>query len=311
MDRFLHMDSSGGEVHTLTVQEKARRTTCRYCMDWIMHTRFFPVEVHFFQILLFNVYCFQSFSTFPSIFLVEPILYVLMLQIMGSLCIASPILLCKLLFYDKKKAIVLRGFYTATLIPASCVLSYALFNFLTPYAAWSLKWLDYKDLIKATNGSPAFVYKYVNSPLSYTILPDYFKDTQRSDRDELRCHIASVYMTKTNEFRFFKTQYPDLYLEMIPKPALSSLTLLSTNVTGGDTTTGTINLEKSSSIDVVVDLSSFNESIATVPANITIPQGQVSGTFQIATKKQEVSNTVMLSATTKGQSVTINLTVNP
>lgn len=190
-------------------------------------------------------------------------------------------------------------------------MSYALFNFLTPYAAWSLKWLDYKDLIRATNGSPAFVYKYVNSPLGYTILPDFFKDTQRSDRDELRCHIASGYMTKVNEFRFFKTQYPDLYIQMIPVPVLSSLTLSSTNVTGGDTTTGTINLEKSSPIDVVVDLSSFNKSIASVPANITIPHGQMSGTFQITTKKQEVSNTVILAATIKGQSITIDLTVNP
>ena len=92
---------------------------------------------------------------------------------------------------------------------------------------------------------------------------------------------------------------------------MSSFTLSSTSVKGGDKPLGTVKIAKASSVDVVVNLSSSDAAIASVPATVTIPKGQLLATFQVTTTKPSVSTSVTLSATTGGMAKSVVLKVNP
>jgi hypothetical protein len=94
-------------------------------------------------------------------------------------------------------------------------------------------------------------------------------------------------------------------------PTVSSFTLSSTSVKGGDKPLGTVKLAKASSVDVVVSLSSSNASVASVPATVTIPKGQLLATFQVTTTKPSVATSVTLSATTGGLAKSVVLKVSP
>jgi hypothetical protein len=94
-------------------------------------------------------------------------------------------------------------------------------------------------------------------------------------------------------------------------PAVSSFTLSSTSVKGGDKPLGTVKIAKASTVDVVVNLSSSNAAIASVPATVTIPKGQLLATFQVTTTKPSVASSVTLSATTGGLAKVVVLKVSP
>ena len=94
-------------------------------------------------------------------------------------------------------------------------------------------------------------------------------------------------------------------------PAVSSFTLSSTSVKGGDKPLGTVKIAKASSVDVVVNLSSSNAAIASLPASIIIPKGQLLATFQVTTSKPTTATSVTLSATTGGLAKVVVLKVSP
>ena len=270
-----------------------------------------PVRYIWFQFLLFHVYCFQSISAFWSIVFIDLILFGVMLRVMGLIAFSFPIAVKVFLFRGHERVSLKRGLLAAVLIPASCVLSTVLYFYLLPFAALTFHWLNYKDLMKATNGSPAFVFKYFYSPVSYTHYTDYFQKTPKSDIDWLRCNVATLYLTEQNQELFMKTQYPNLYRDQFSFPAVSSFALSSTSVKRGDKPLGTVKIAKASSVDVVVNLSSSNAAIASFPASITIPKGQLLATFQVTTTKPTITTSVSLSATTGGLAKSVVLKVNP
>lgn len=94
-------------------------------------------------------------------------------------------------------------------------------------------------------------------------------------------------------------------------PAVSSFTLSPTSVEGGDKPVGTVKIAKASTVDVVVNLSSNNAAVASLPATVTIPKGQLLATFQVTTTKPSVATSVTLSATTGGLAKVVVLKVNP
>ena len=94
-------------------------------------------------------------------------------------------------------------------------------------------------------------------------------------------------------------------------PAVSSFALSLTNVKGGDKPLGTVKIAKASTVDVVVSLSSSNAAVASLPATVTIPRGQLLATFQVVTTKPSVSTSVTLSATTGGLAKVVVLKVSP
>jgi hypothetical protein len=97
-----------------------------------------------------------------------------------------------------------------------------------------------------------------------------------------------------------------------PAPAgtLASLTLNPTTVDGGDDSIGTVTLSAPAPAGgAVVNLSSSNNSDASVPSSVTIPAGSTSRTFTVSTDRVDRTTTVTITATRGGVTKTANLTI--
>jgi hypothetical protein len=97
-----------------------------------------------------------------------------------------------------------------------------------------------------------------------------------------------------------------------PVLTLSSLTLNPTSTTAGSSSLGTVTLSALAPTEgVVVALSSSNTSVATVPANITVPAGATSVPFAVATGAVIAQSSATISATYAGATRATTLTVFP
>ncbi len=93
---------------------------------------------------------------------------------------------------------------------------------------------------------------------------------------------------------------------------LSSLTLNPNPVTGGQSTTGTVTLERAAGPgNIVVSLTSSNPSVASVPASVTIPAGTKSKTFTVTTNGVQNTTTATITTTANGTTKSVTLTINP
>ena len=91
---------------------------------------------------------------------------------------------------------------------------------------------------------------------------------------------------------------------------IASLTLNSTSVNSGQNSTGTITLvNPAPSGGRIVNLTSSDTNIATVPATITIPDGQTSGTFTVSAAAVMNDTPVTISAAFQGETRTAVLNV--
>jgi hypothetical protein len=93
-------------------------------------------------------------------------------------------------------------------------------------------------------------------------------------------------------------------------PALSTLGLSATTVTGGNPVTGTVTLSSAApSGGLEVSLSSNNTAAATVPTSVTVPAGSKSATFTVSTNtvSNSQSSTIIASAggTTRSSTITV------
>jgi hypothetical protein len=98
-------------------------------------------------------------------------------------------------------------------------------------------------------------------------------------------------------------------LSVLINPALASVVLNPTTVTGGTSSTGTVTLTGAAAAAATVTLSS-NNGAAVVPATATVAAGQTSGTFQVTTNAVSASTPATITAT-YGVAKTAALTVNP
>jgi len=92
-----------------------------------------------------------------------------------------------------------------------------------------------------------------------------------------------------------------------------SLSLSTKRVRGGNVVTGKVTLEcPAGPGDIVVKLSSNKPAVASVPASITIPAGQKTGTFEIQTHPVDVTTKVKITAMadngTAAKSATLTVT---
>jgi len=93
---------------------------------------------------------------------------------------------------------------------------------------------------------------------------------------------------------------------------IDSVSLNPASVVGGDSSEGTVTLSAAAPAGgVVVALSSSNPAVATVPANVTITEGNTSGTFTITTVGVPSSTPSTISAVFFGTTRTADLTVTP
>ncbi|RMH08524.1 MAG: peptidase S8 [Armatimonadetes bacterium] len=96
------------------------------------------------------------------------------------------------------------------------------------------------------------------------------------------------------------------------QPSLHTLSLNPTSVVGGDSATGTVTLTAAApSGGFVVNLSSSNPSVASVPSSVTVPAGATSANFTVSTATVSSSTSVTITASAGGVSRTTTLTVNP
>lgn len=92
--------------------------------------------------------------------------------------------------------------------------------------------------------------------------------------------------------------------------AIQSLTLNPNPVSGGQTSTGTIILAAPAPPEgAMVNLSSDNPDVATIPASITIAAGQTSGTFQVTTFVPVQDTTALITASYQSGTASASLTV--
>jgi hypothetical protein len=97
-----------------------------------------------------------------------------------------------------------------------------------------------------------------------------------------------------------------------PAPSLSALSVSPTSVVGGNGATGTVALTSAAgSGGLLVNLSSSNAGVASVPASVTVPSGATSSTFAITTTSVASSTAVTLTATQNSNTRTATLTVTP
>ena len=93
---------------------------------------------------------------------------------------------------------------------------------------------------------------------------------------------------------------------------LSSVTLNPSNVVGGNTSQGTAILTGAAPVGgSVVTLSSSNTTVATVPANVTVPAGASSATFTVTTSSVSASTSATITAVFGGATRSATLTVTP
>jgi len=96
------------------------------------------------------------------------------------------------------------------------------------------------------------------------------------------------------------------------QPSLSSLSLNPTSVVGGNSSTGTVTLTAPApSGGFVVNLSSSNTNVATVPSTVTVPAGATSANFTVSTQAVSSATSVTITASAGGVSRTATLMVNP
>ncbi|MCX7925686.1 MAG: S8 family serine peptidase [Fimbriimonadales bacterium] len=96
------------------------------------------------------------------------------------------------------------------------------------------------------------------------------------------------------------------------QPSLDTLSLNPTSVVGGNSSTGTVTLTAAApSGGFVVNLSSSNPSVASVPSSVTVPAGATSANFTVSTSAVSSSTSVTITASAGSVSRTATLTVNP
>jgi hypothetical protein len=99
---------------------------------------------------------------------------------------------------------------------------------------------------------------------------------------------------------------------LTPQQPPSSLTLSPTSTTGaGGSSFATVTIASPSSTDQVLQVSSSNPSIASVPNSVVIPAGSTTGGFNIFTTSVSAQTIVTISVSGGGVTKTANLTVNP
>ena len=95
-------------------------------------------------------------------------------------------------------------------------------------------------------------------------------------------------------------------------PSLSSVAVSPTSVVGGTGTTGTVTLSAAAgSGGLVVNLSSSNTAVASVPPSVTVASGATTAQFAVTTNSVTSATTVTITGTGGGATRTTTLTVNP
>lgn len=98
--------------------------------------------------------------------------------------------------------------------------------------------------------------------------------------------------------------------ELAAGPSLVSVILSATNVTGGSATTATVTLDAGAPPGGATIVLTSSSTAADVPESLTIPEGQVSGSFAVTTSSVASTETASISATYE-TSISAALVIEP
>jgi len=193
--------------------EKNKDYPSRLYLTWLVICVFIfsPFRYIVFQVVVATSYPVQSFGAFFSTLWLS--LYVpLVFGLLYALTCIVPILSLMLLSQKQgQKFGILRGLSWTLIFPFACMLSSLIFFTALPTTSKTLGPSSAKDIIKATNGPAAVVFKYLVKPFGPFPLPEFFELTPKTDKDMIRCHVASTYLSKSAFSYFVEKQYPDIY----------------------------------------------------------------------------------------------------
>jgi beta-propeller repeat-containing protein len=97
-----------------------------------------------------------------------------------------------------------------------------------------------------------------------------------------------------------------------PPPGLGSIDINPTTIVGGNASSGTVVLSTGAPFGgAVINLSSSNPSVASVPATVTAPENSFVGLFTISTSPVAANTTVTITASYNGTTRSGTLTVTP
>jgi hypothetical protein len=103
-----------------------------------------------------------------------------------------------------------------------------------------------------------------------------------------------------------------LWVDPSPTPGPLSVTLNPTSQYGGSNSLGTVTLSSPApSGGTVVNLSSSNTAVATVPTSVTVPPGSTSMTFPVSTTDVSFQTLVAITASSGSATESTTLKVNP
>ena len=96
-----------------------------------------------------------------------------------------------------------------------------------------------------------------------------------------------------------------------PPLALSAVSVNPTAVVGGNPSTGTATLNRAAPAGGVSVALSTDNTVASVPASVTVPAGETSASFQVSTTAVAASTSAIITGVFDGVSRSATLTVNP
>jgi hypothetical protein len=94
-------------------------------------------------------------------------------------------------------------------------------------------------------------------------------------------------------------------------PTLKSVAAVPTTIVGTANSTGTVTFTGAMNDGAVVNLSSSNTAVATVPSETTVSQGRTNTTFNIATSRVTAPTRATITATWFGKTASVTVTVTP
>jgi len=169
-----------------------------------------PFRYMVLQVLMATVYPFQSLHAFFTLFLLA--LYIpIVFSLLYAIGLGLPFLGFAAITGFKTTVSRTRYFFAAVASPFLFLFGSYLFYLALPYAAYSTHWLDAKDVIRATNGPPAYFYKYAVEPATPEILPKFALNLgleNLTSKERLRAHVAGVYMGGKEFAYYLHKAYP-------------------------------------------------------------------------------------------------------
>jgi len=171
-----------------------------------------PVRYEALLLTLAVSYPVQSITAFLSIltfwlWLPAAIAFAL-LNLIGVL---GPLFLLVWIVGKKQKPSWPRFLVSALLAPIVTFAGSLLFSLVLPFAGITAHLLDTDSIIRATNGPAQVVFLSEGSAM--IALPPYFNKTPQTYKDMLRCHVALMYLSRSDDDYFLKMAYPELYDE--------------------------------------------------------------------------------------------------